>query len=314
MNPNAPAFGGSTAGPGGRRSPARLAPLSLALVVLAVASARADAAVDPTPLRELGVEYCLREHQAPVPNRVHVLRADLAAGRVRPAAVVAPDPDGEGPAEAALTDPRPMARQAGIVAGVNANPWDSFPDENGRRNRNWHEGQAVDIQGLAASGGRVHSPAEAAFPAFWGDAAGRWQMGMPPREGQPLEGVAGFGLVLRNGRSAVPPGGPRHPRTAVGMDGTGQTLWLVVVDGRQPGFSEGMTLEELSRVLLELGCRVAINLDGGGSSVMLLTDSQGRLQVANSPSDRGPFLTPRVRPVPVLLGLRRTEPAAGKNR
>ncbi len=314
MKTNVPILSGPVTGPAARPTPVCLpgrVPLRLALGVLAAASARADSAVDFSALRELGLDYSLREQQAPVPNRIHVLRVNWTSGRVRPVVAVAPDPDGDGPAEAALTDPRQLARQAEIVAGVNANPWDSFPDANGRRNRHWHEGQAVDIQGLAVSGGRVHSPAEAAFPALWLEAAGRWQMGTTPEEARPLEGVAGFGLVLQNGQSVVSPGGPRHPRTAVGMDRTGQTLWLVVVDGRQRGFSEGMTLEELSRVLLELGCWVAINLDGGGSSVMLLQDSKGRLQIVNRPSDRGLGLAPQVRPVPALLGLRRTGPSEG---
>lgn len=70
----------------------------------------------------------------------------------------------------------------------------------------------------------------------------------------------------------------RHPRTAIGMTNKGECVW-VVVDGRQP-FSAGANLEELARLMISLGCRDAINLDGGGSSTFFLG---GR--VLNSPSD-----------------------------
>ena len=74
----------------------------------------------------------------------------------------------------------------------------------------------------------------------------------------------------------------RHPRTAVGFDADGGLLWLVVVDGRQPPLSAGMSLPELAHLVLWLGVDEALNLDGGGSSVMSLG-----AQVMNSPSDAG---------------------------
>jgi len=70
----------------------------------------------------------------------------------------------------------------------------------------------------------------------------------------------------------------RHPRSAVGY-GRGR-LYLLVVDGRQPGYSAGMSLEELAKAMLDLGCSDAINLDGGGSSTLWV-----RGNVVNRPSD-----------------------------
>ncbi len=60
---------------------------------------------------------------------------------------------------------------------------------------------------------------------------------------------------------------PPHPRTAVGMIEP-YHYYFVVVDGRS-SYSKGMTLEELSKVMKELGCISAYNLDGGGSSTMI---------------------------------------------
>jgi MYXO-CTERM domain-containing protein len=73
----------------------------------------------------------------------------------------------------------------------------------------------------------------------------------------------------------------RHPRTAVGLDHTGRTLYKVVVDGRWPGVSRGMTRTELARLMIDLGAHRAINLDGGGSSTMFIEG----LGVVNRPSD-----------------------------
>lgn len=57
----------------------------------------------------------------------------------------------------------------------------------------------------------------------------------------------------------------RHPRTAAGYDGEGR-IFLLVVDGRQPSFSNGASLSDLAQIFLELGATNAVNLDGGGSS------------------------------------------------
>lgn len=71
----------------------------------------------------------------------------------------------------------------------------------------------------------------------------------------------------------------RQPRTAVGVTADDRLL-LVVVDGRQPGYSVGMTLRELADLMKSLGAQNAINLDGGGSTTMWVNG-----MVANRPSD-----------------------------
>lgn len=58
-----------------------------------------------------------------------------------------------------------------------------------------------------------------------------------------------------------------HPRTAIGYYEPGHYC-LLVVDGRQSGYSRGMFLEEMSRLFADLGCKAAYNLDGGHCSFM----------------------------------------------
>ena len=72
-----------------------------------------------------------------------------------------------------------------------------------------------------------------------------------------------------------------NPRTAVGYFEPGHYCFLVV-DGRQEGYSEGMTLTELSQFFYEKGCTVAFNLDGGRSSEMVFLG-----KTINQPYDGG---------------------------
>ncbi len=252
-------------------------------------------------LDAFGLEYRLEERIEPRPNRVHIVRADLGNGRVRPAVVLAPDPDRDGPAEAALTHPLKLANDRSVLAFVNTNPWDSFPDAAGKRNRSWFEGQRVDIHGLAASGGAVRSPALPGGASVWFDKDGRVVLSDVPRDGAVAEGMCGFQPVVKDGVVAAGPGGPQHPRTAIGTDRTGTVVWLVVVDGRQAKYSEGMTLNELGGVMQGLGCWNAVNMDGGGSSIMGLADADGQLRVVNRPSGG----LSGIRPLPAILTLRR---------
>jgi hypothetical protein len=71
----------------------------------------------------------------------------------------------------------------------------------------------------------------------------------------------------------------RHPRTLVGLDRRG-FIWLAAIDGRQPGHSVGMMFADLERLCDRLDLTDALNLDGGGSTTMVV---KGR--VVNKPSD-----------------------------
>jgi exopolysaccharide biosynthesis protein len=64
-----------------------------------------------------------------------------------------------------------------------------------------------------------------------------------------------------------------NPRSAIGYYEPGHYC-MIVVDGRQNGYSKGMTLTELSSLFQELGCKAAYNLDGGKSSSMTFNDSE----------------------------------------
>jgi len=99
----------------------------------------------------------------------------------------------------------------------------------------------------------------------------------------------------------------RQPRTAIGRTAGGRVL-LVTVDGRQPGWSVGVTVRELADTMLALGAQHALNLDGGGSTTMTVD-----ARPVNRPSEvgravaNGLFLY--VQPPPGSRGLAQACPA-----
>jgi len=85
----------------------------------------------------------------------------------------------------------------------------------------------------------------------------------------------------------------RHPRTAMGYTKDGHLI-ILAVQGRSPGIAEGATLEEVAKMLLDLRCFEAVNLDGGGSSCMLVNGKE-----TIKPSDKE-----GERPVPAVFLIR----------
>ncbi len=100
--------------------------------------------------------------------------------------------------------------------------------------------------------------------------------------------LGGYQKLLTNGQieSGLPAGA--GPRTAVGIKADGQCVFYTV-DGRQQGYSGGLTLTELARRLKSLGCVEALNLDGGGSTIMGVTyPGQAAMTTVNKPSEGTP--------------------------
>ncbi|WP_206322658.1 phosphodiester glycosidase family protein [Streptomyces sp. HNM0575] len=104
----------------------------------------------------------------------------------------------------------------------------------------------------------------------------------------PRTAVGGRGLLVVDGKAQNWEGRPNNetaPRTAVGFSKDGTTMHVMSVDGRQAA-SDGVTLTELARMMKDLGAYNALNLDGGGSSTLLVREPGAkRPQLENSPSD-----------------------------
>ena len=152
----------------------------------------------------------------------------------------------------------------------------------------------TDPKGLAAAEGDIYS-ASSPEPSFFIDQNNDVRF-FGPRPGNIWDAISGSHTVVRNGQIAQklrdaynPSNGvcsnptycsAIHPRTVIGLTGSNQLI-LMVVDGRQPGYSEGVTLYELANLMLSCNARSAINMDGGGSSTMV----RSGVGVLNRPSD-----------------------------
>lgn len=90
-------------------------------------------------------------------------------------------------------------------------------------------------------------------------------------------------FLVKKGKAVSHKNTDIHPRTFIGQakrKDEKKEYWLIVADGRWNGYSDGLTQDAMTQILLDKGCRIGFNLDGGGSSVMLF---QGK--VVNRPSD-----------------------------
>ncbi len=112
---------------------------------------------------------------------------------------------------------------------------------------------------------------------------------MPPIKEAILTLVGGMPRLIRDGAVSVEWSQEgtshsfaydRHPRTGVGISQDSSKVYFFTVDGRQAGYSVGMSLFEFANYMHEWGVFQGVNLDGGGSTTMVV-----RGKVVNSPSD-----------------------------
>jgi hypothetical protein len=121
---------------------------------------------------------------------------------------------------------------------------------------------------------------------------------LAPARAKLMEAISGGPRILRDGEVSIEVeqerlsrsfADKRHPRTAVGYSQDERVLFLIAVDGRQPGYSVGMSLQELAEFMrtrlaefsrAKANAYQGLNLDGGGSTTMVVDE-----QVVNRPSD-----------------------------
>lgn len=100
-----------------------------------------------------------------------------------------------------------------------------------------------------------------------------------------LREATGAGLILLKEESVQPlPEKYCDPRTFFGYTSKGK-VYMITADGRAAGYSMGLTYPEMGDIMKAIGCMRAVNLDGGGSSQMLVRQPDGSLMIRNRPSD-----------------------------
>jgi hypothetical protein len=221
-----------------------------------------------------GVEHASVVLKEPRPMRAQVLRVRLETPGL---SMVATPDNGEAPGETTGQRTTSFLKAQACQAAINAAPFDLVSSL---------EGKPLDISGLQVSGGKEVSP-DNGYPALLFLKDGRARIQRQPFPGPDiLEAVSGFQIVLWQGKT-VATDVKLHPRTGAGVSADGRTLWLLVVDGRQAGTSEGCTTLEMAAWLKVMGADSGINLDGGGTTTMVVAGKDGKPVLLNRPVHAG---------------------------
>jgi hypothetical protein len=190
----------------------------------------------------------------------------------------------------------------GLLAGINTIPFDPSSAREGEERR---------PVGIAITGGEKIAPPVSRYDAlvFYGEGGAaivnQGELGgerAEERKKQIVHAIGGFHQILRNGeltdRARQNAAGPRYARSAAGLSSGGRILYLVVINGGLPG-RPGATEAETALILKQLGAQDVLNLDGGGSSALVLRFSDGGVRTLNTPARIFPG---RERAVALCLG------------
>lgn len=262
-------------------------PTVLAAALLGLlAPARAEVSAMRCPFPGIAI---YSETRTNPPTRLFVAEIDLTNPKLHVrVAPGGPDPDGGGKWETTLMPPTQIAEREKFDLVVNGDFFavPSVKDVEGT-NSGYRAGQWALTEGPAMTDGKiwatatnarpclvVHTNQTVAIEMLVAPAAADWEV------------IGGNVILVKDGRAIPQKNKVRHPRTVVALDAAKTKLILLVVDGRKPGIAIGMNYDELATEMLRLGCHDAVNLDGGGSSVMAVRDvATGQMKILNAPTD-----------------------------
>ena len=251
-----------------------------------------------------GIVYKRNFNLSARPVLVHIVTVDLSVPGVK-VLVTPPQYTGKTNTTLARTTSK-FLQQFNLLLAVNANyfypfrentPWDYYP----------YSGDITSVVGQAISNGKHYSKAHRKWGVLCISTKGRAQIledGNCPQN--TLQAVAGRDVFIINGKAVNSDFGKDkpYPRVAVATNKEGNILWLIVVDGKQPLYSEGVTIAELTSIARKLGAYKALNLDGGGSTTLVMAKNK-KPKLLNAPSHTK--LPMRERPVANHLGFYASE-------
>ena len=164
-----------------------------------------------------------------------------------------------------------------MAAAVNTAPWSPWK-------KPWNHPYA-DRMGLLVSNGDVVLPPTGSRPALIVYKDGKVDMQTLPANADLSNirhAVSGFRFVLEK----CEPSGRQQgtaPRTGIGLSADRRYMYWFVADGRQPEYSQGMTEFEVGTFLRYLGADIGINMDGGGSSTLVLRQKNKAVMLNKQP-------------------------------
>ena len=184
-----------------------------------------------------------------------------------------------------------------MLVAVNATPWSPWKPP--------YTHKYAARMGLVISEGDKIEEANG-HPVFLITRAGEFQIRKVAKDedvSQIRLAVSGFNMILENGELVGKPGKKPKlaPRTGYGLTADKHYMLIMTVDGRMPGISEGVSTYELGQLMKQYGAWTALNMDGGGSTTLVIADGPGKVKKLN--------VNPFYRNVAVNLGICRIKPS-----
>lgn len=273
--------------------------LGLALpLALYTALAASRPAARSLPEHEIfdGIAYSQERIGRRSPVMTHFLKIDLSAEGIRPA--ITTPCDDVAKAFCAKTT-AVFLKETRVQVAVNASYFYPF-----RERTFWHfrprAGEHAFPLGVVIAEGERLAPPRAEYPSlcFGRDRASIQIDGACPEE--TLNAIAGR-VVIEPGDKLDEQGfaGKAYPLTLAGLDNSGTTLFILIVDGKQPFYSDGLKLRDGAEILIRRGAAKVLQLDGGGSTTLVIEGTNGA-RTLNSPIHTK--IPGRQRPVATHLG------------
>jgi hypothetical protein len=262
--------------------------LLMPLALYGTATLKRPARIDMTrkPLFE-GIVYSRHLKTQPRPLVIHLLEIDLTAPGLSP--FVTPSFKTDLSVDSTLGRETLAQRTSDFLQehqlqlAVNANFFFPFREET-----LWdyepRQGTPSMLSGLAMSNGQIVSLPQAGQTAlcFLSQRAEIASNGQCPEgteqavagntrllnEGEPTKG---FWAVVNGEKADRRP----YPVNIAAIDASGRRLWLILCDGKQPLYSEGIMLSEVVDLVQSLGAETAVRLDGGGSTTVAIASDTG---------------------------------------
>ncbi|RUR73122.1 hypothetical protein DSM107007_54810 [Nostoc sp. PCC 7120 = FACHB-418] len=263
-----------------------------------------------------GIVYQRLIESKPRPLIIHIVTIDLNTPGIKP--FITPDIENlsknVGVGKQAIIDNETKARTTSefvaefqVKLAINGSyfypfkevtPWHYYP----------HSGDTTKVLGQTISNGKIYANKKSSWYVLCFDNNNQAQI--PGGEECPkntIQGLAGDDVLVFQGKPKIniyanSSADKPYSRVVAAIDKTGKKLWLVLVDGKQPLYSEGFTKRELTQFIAKLGVYNAINLDGGGSTTLVVAnpDKEGKPKILNAPTHTKILM--RDRPVANHLG------------
>ncbi|MDP0501171.1 MAG: phosphodiester glycosidase family protein [Verrucomicrobiota bacterium JB022] len=221
---------------------------------------------------EPGITYTRHVIEGPLPQVIHVATIDLHHPGIS-WSITRPLTTEQGRPPLLAQTVEEYAKASGAAVALNGDyftpwhfhsPFDYYP----------RSGDPVDVNGFAIWGGQLYASTVEERPILVQMHTGETVISSEIPAGS-LLAISGYPWLVIDDQPLQEADAPtywldRNPRSALGLSEDGRFLYLVANDGRQPGYSAGLTLPELAAFLHELGAYRAFNLDGGGSTALVM--------------------------------------------